>query len=119
MVSLNTTERSKNLARQSIEVDGLAYHRGTLWLVECKAVSRGKGLPKRGTVLSSVGEQIWGREVRALIVALNWTSQFSEETPSVRSSIWLNMGLRAQKPLEGGGSTVSRRSYPRPWGFKE
>ena len=103
LVSLNTTQRSKNLASQSIEVDGLAYHRGTLWLVECKAVFRGKGLPKRGTVLSSVGEQIWGREVRALIVALNWTSQFSEETPSVRGAVYMAKHGSEGAKAPGGG----------------
>lgn len=102
LVSSDVTKEAADLTEQFTEVDGLAYHRGTLWLVECKAVSKGKGLPKRGEMLRSVGEQIWGREVRALIVALNWKYQFSKEAPLVRGAVYMAKSMSAGAKAPGG-----------------
>ncbi|MGC8875553.1 hypothetical protein [Thermus sp.] len=69
------------LAPQSTEVDGVFFHRGTLWFVECKpdAASLKGRAPLMRNLVASVG----GSRARGLMVARSWEGGSAPSSPNL------------------------------------
>lgn len=92
------------LAPQSTEVDGVFFHRGALWFVECKPTD--EGLRERAPIMAELVRSVGGVEARGLMVARRWRGARLRRAPT-----WSTWPWRAGRAW---GSTASPRSWKRP-----
>ena len=69
------------LAPQFTEVDGVFFHRGALWFVECKPTD--EGLRERAPIMAELVRSVGGVEARGLMVARRWRGAPPPASPNL------------------------------------